>query len=127
MSICSWCGISSSRCCGRCLSSACDWDWTVGIDSDGLLGWEVADSFLGWLDEPDNWGGIDDGGNSLAKGGSSSGGGGHGRAWESVCGGVGITGWVWDSSWCWLSAVATQEEDWGLGIDDIGVGTVDEV
>ena len=103
------------------------WDWAWGIDGDGLLSWDIAGSLLGWLDEPNNWGGVDNGGDGLAE--SSGGGGveGNGGTWEGN-GGVGVAGsWVWGDRWLWLDAVTGQGEDLGLSIDDIGVGAIDEV
>lgn len=65
--------------------------WVNGRDdSDGT-------SSLGWLNNPDNWGSEDDGGNRLDDGSGcllDDGG-----AWESD-GGVGD--WEWSNSWGWV-------------------------
>jgi len=68
--------------------------WVDGSsDGDGT-------STLGWLNNPDNWGSDDDGGDRLDDGSGGSGVLDDGGTWEGNGGGVGVTSWEW--SWGWL-------------------------
>lgn len=91
-------------------SIAGDWDESTVVDSDGLLCCGSASTLLRWLNEPNDWGGIDNSGDGLAEGSGGGSNNGDGCSWESLGGGVGITGWVWGNSWCWLDAVTSESE-----------------